>query len=97
METTTHERKKIGRRNMQGKQVLFKNSTLWTAFFALVILAVTILPFLLIAGYVWPCSDDFEMGLWCKKALEETGSFWQVIKSAGKYAEIGRASCRERV
>ncbi len=90
IELTTPEkasREKIRRRGtMEGKGVLLKDSNFWTAFCALAMLAVTVLPFLLIAGYVWPCSDDFEMGLLCKKTLEETGNFWQVIKSAGEYA-----------
>lgn len=65
---------------------LWQSSNIWTAVFCVLLLLAVAAPMTYIARYVWPSSDDFEMSLWCRKALEESGSIWQVIKRAGDYA-----------
>lgn len=65
---------------------LWQSSDIWTAVLCVLLLLTIAVPMTYIARYVWPCSDDFEMSLWCRKAAVETGSLLQVIKRAVDYA-----------
>lgn len=77
---------KIKEKIMKRIKRLWESSDIWTAVLCMLLLLAVAAPMTYIARYVWPCSDDFEMSLWCKKALDETGSIFQVIKRAGDYA-----------
>lgn len=65
---------------------LWNSSTIITAIGCLFLLAITMIPMIYISQYVWPCADDFEMGLGTKAALEQTGSLWEVLKEAARFA-----------
>ncbi len=71
---------------MKNKKRIKADSNIWMAVCSVGVLAVTVLPFIYIARYIWPSSDDFEMSLWCKEALDATGNIWQVLKRAVDYA-----------
>lgn len=64
---------------------LWQSSDILTAVFCVLLLLTVVAPMTYIAQYIWPSSDDFEMSLWCRKALMETGSVWQVLKRAIDY------------
>lgn len=66
---------------------LWNSSSIITAIGSLLLLAITIIPMIYIAQYVWPCADDFEMGLGTKAAFLETGSLWEVLKEAAQFAK----------
>lgn len=65
---------------------LWQSSNIWTAAGSVLLLMTMVAPMVYIAQYIWPCSDDFEMSLWCKQMLDAGGNVWQVIGRAVDYA-----------
>lgn len=65
---------------------LWQSSNILTAAGSVLLLMTMVAPMVYIAQYIWPCSDDFEMSLWCKQMLDAGGNVWQVIGRAVDYA-----------
>lgn len=66
---------------------LWLNSDIIVAVGCTILLAVTVLPFLYVAQYIWPSVDDFELSLWTKLAYQETGSIWRLLEEAIEYVK----------
>lgn len=65
---------------------LWNSSNIITAVGSLLLLAITVFPLMYISRYVWPCADDFEMGLGTKAAFLESGNLFAVLKEAAELA-----------
>ena len=84
-ERNHNKKKKLLGVKMKKIKVLFQNSDLWVAVLSIIALASLIIPMMWITQYIWPCSDDFELSLWTKKAWDSTGEFLPTFKEALKF------------
>lgn len=54
------------------------------AVLCVVLLICTMIPLLIMAFYDHPCSDDYNYGLYVAQTVRTGGSFWEVLRAAGR-------------